>query len=98
MKGLSVSGFADDVSMGTESAAELLVELRKVLSKVRDSGMKLKLSRCTFGCRGVEVLGHSVTPGGIMPSKDHVEAIKNLRELKDGAELLRFLGLADYFA
>lgn len=60
--------------------------------------MKLELSKCTFGCRSVKVLGHSGTPGGILASGGHIESDKNLCEPEDGAELSRFLGLADYFA
>lgn len=32
-----------------------------------------------------------------MPSNNHVEAVCNLREPADGAKLLSFLGLANYF-
>lgn len=54
MKGKSVFGFFDAVSVGTSTAEEHLVELRKVLSRVQRSGMKLKLSKCKFGSWEVE--------------------------------------------
>jgi Reverse transcriptase (RNA-dependent DNA polymerase) len=58
LKGDTVSGFVDDISLGTETVGEHLMVLRKVLSRIRKSGMKLKLSKCSFGKRSVEVLGH----------------------------------------
>jgi hypothetical protein len=85
------------VSVGTEDATEHLVALRKVLGRVRDSGMKLKLPKCQFGKRSVEVLGHQVTPLGILPSEGHLSAVKTLQEPSNARELMRFLGLAKYF-
>jgi hypothetical protein len=72
--------------------------LRKVLSRIRKSGMKLKLSKCSFGKRYVEVLGQEVTSLGIRPSAGHLEAIRILQEPQNGRGLMRFLGLANYFA
>ena len=69
MKGRSVSGFVDDVSVGTSDAAEQLQELEKVLTRVRDSGMKFKLAKCHFGRRSVEVLGHRVTQVEFCPPR-----------------------------
>jgi hypothetical protein len=44
------------------------------------------------------VLGHEVTCLGIRPSAGHLEAIRRLQEPQNGNELMRFLGLANYFA
>jgi Reverse transcriptase (RNA-dependent DNA polymerase) len=78
MKGRSVSSFMDDVSVGTETAEQHFFELREVFTRFRDSGFNLKLEKCRFGKRCVEILGHQVTPGGIKPSAGHVEAISSL--------------------
>jgi hypothetical protein len=62
--------------------------------------MKLKLSKCQFGKRSVEVLGHEVSNEGIRPSAGiaQLEAIKGLQEPRNGNELMSFLGLANYFS
>jgi transposase InsO family protein len=98
LKGNSVSGFVDDISVGTKTVKEHLDVLRKVLLRIRECGMKLKLSKCQFGKRSVEVLGHEVSNKGIRPSAGHLEAIKRLQEPRNGKELMRFLGLANYFS
>jgi Reverse transcriptase (RNA-dependent DNA polymerase) len=98
LKGDTVSGFVDDISVGTETVGEHPMVLRKVLPRIRKNGMKLKLSKCSFGKRSVEVLGHEVTSLGIRPSAGHPEAIRRLQEPQNGRELMRFLGLANYLA
>jgi hypothetical protein len=98
LKGDTVSGFVDDISVGTETVGEHLMVLRKVLSRIRKNGMKLKLSKCSFGKRSVEVLGHEVTSLVIRPSAGHLEAIRRLQEPQNGRGLMRFVGLANYFA
>jgi hypothetical protein len=98
LKGDTVSGFVDDISVGTTTVKEHLRVLREVLSRVHKNGMKVKFSKCHFGKRAVEVLGHEVTCLGIRPSAGHLEAIRRLQEPQNGKELMRFLGLANYFA
>lgn len=98
MKGRDVSGFVDDISVGTATCREHLESLHNVLQRFRHSGLKLKLAKCHFGLRSVEILGHRVSSDGILPSAGHVEAIKNLKEPQNAKELLRFLGLANYFS
>jgi len=98
LKGRSVWAYMDDGSVGTITAEEHLKELDTVLSKMEKGGMKLKLTKCKFGVRRVEMLGHQVIPEGLLPSEGHVSAIKKLREPQNGTQLLRFIGLATYFA
>jgi hypothetical protein len=98
MKGDSVSGFVDDVSVGTKTVKEHLAVLRKVLQRVHESGMKLNLSKCQFGKRAVEVLGHHVSGEGILPSAGHLEAVKSLQKPCNGRDLMRFIGMTNYFS
>jgi len=98
LKGDTVWAFMDDGSVGTEDAESHLAALEGVLSRMKAAGMKLKLAKCRFGVRSVEVLGHRVTPDGLLPSEGHIQAIKELREPRNGTQLLRFIGLMTYFA
>ncbi len=51
-----------------------------------------------FGTPEAIVLGHMVDKNGVRPSEEHVKAIRDLKEPTNGAELLRFLGLMNFFA
>ena len=97
-KGQDVLSYVDDTSIGTETEEEHLKSLNEILTILYENGVRLKLSKCSFGVREVEVLGHKVSPEGVLPSDAHVRAIRNLIEPASGNELMRFLGLMNYFS
>eukprot|EP00171_Calliarthron_tuberculosum_P022965 IDg22965t1 len=97
-KGRDVMAFVDDTSVGTETEEEHLKSLESILDTLLKFNVRLKLSKCNFGVRSVEVLGHLVDENGLHPSTKHVEAIHQLVEPASGDELMRFLGLMNYFS
>jgi len=97
-KGRSVWAFMDDGNIGTIDEESHLEELDEILTCMWNAGMRLKISKCRFGVQEVEVLGHRVTANGLKPSETHITAIRNLKEPQTLTELLRFLGLVNYFA
>jgi hypothetical protein len=68
-----------------------------VLRRTRGAGLKLKLAKCLFGKRSVEVLGHRVSHGLVRPSDDHNAVFANFKEPQNASELLRFIGLVIFF-
>jgi citrate lyase synthetase len=58
-----MAAYSDDLAVGSDSAAEHLVDLEAVLESTRGAGLKLKLSKFLFGKRSVELLGHRVSHG-----------------------------------
>lgn len=56
------------------------------------------LSKCAFDRRGVEILGHRVSPEGVSPFTYHVKSIQYLVKPVSGDELMCFLGHMNYFA
>ena len=97
-KGQDVFAFMDDTSVGTETEEQHLSSLESLLDTLLQAGIRLKLSKCNFGVRKAEILGHRVNSEGIQPSEAHVEAICNLVEPASGTELMRFLGLVNFFS
>lgn len=94
-KGQEVLAFMEDTSVGTANDGSHLIALTGVLDLLYDAGVRLKLSKCAFGVRRAEILGHVVDAEGLRPSDKHVEAIRNLVEPASGDELMRFLGLTN---
>ncbi len=70
--------FIDDTSVGTETEEEHLKSLEAILGILLSSNVRLKLSKCQFGVRCAEVLGHLVDENGLQPSIGHVQAIRAL--------------------
>lgn len=96
-KGMDIWAFMDDVSLGTATADEHLQPVDLALKTFYDAGARLKLSKCQFGVRKAEILGHQIDQNGIKPSHAHVGAIRRLVEPGGGEELMRFFGLMNFF-
>ena len=88
----------DDTSVGTETEEQHLSSLESLLDTLLHAGIRLKLSKCRFGVRSTEILGHRIDGKGLHPSEAHVEAIGRLVEPASGNELMRFLGLVNFFS
>ena len=92
-----VAVYLDDVLIFSRTLQEHLYHLQTVLDKIIEAGLKLKLSKCKFMQQEVRYLGHIITPSGLKPNDDKVEAVKNYPVPKDIKELRQFLGLASYY-
>lgn len=98
MKGKNVYAFVDDVSLGTDKEEDHLMKHKNLFKIFQNSDIRLKLSKRRFGVREVDILSHSVDKEGLQPLAGSLEAIKELKLKKQGDELLRFLGLENFFA
>jgi hypothetical protein len=92
-----MAAYLDDLAVGSDSTAEHLIDLKAVLKRTRGAGLKLKLAKCLFGKRLVEILGHRVSHGLVRPSDDHTAVFVNFKEPQNASELLRFIGLIIFF-
>lgn len=90
--------YVDKASIGTVTEQDHLLSLQSLLKSLFKAGLRLKLSKCRLWVRRVEVLGHEVGPERVKPSADHLKAVRNLVEPAGRDELMRFLGLANFFA
>lgn len=71
--------------------------LEKVFQRLQDSGLAIKLSKCSFGQKKVDYLGYEVSQAGIKPLKTKVKAIVDFPNPRSQKELLHFLGALGYF-
>jgi Reverse transcriptase (RNA-dependent DNA polymerase) len=92
-----MAAYLDDLPVGSDSAAEHLVYLEAVLERTRGAGLKVKLTKCLFGKRSVELLGHRVSHGLVRLSDDRTEVFANSKEPRNASELLLFVGLVIFF-
>ncbi len=92
-----VTCFIDDLFFGGANFKDLMEKLEKVLQKLSDSGVTLRLSRCEFAVDKVEYLGFSVSHEGVRPGARKLAAISEFPALKNKHELRRFLGLTSFF-
>ena len=88
-----VSCYLDDILISGTSKEEHDANLRRVLGRLQDSGLRLRWEKCQIGLKKVEYLGYCIDRDGIHPSQAKVEAIMKAPEPKDVSQLRAFLGL-----
>ena len=68
-----------------------------MLSKLEESGMRLKRSKCVFMVPSVEYLGHHISAEGIRPTEDKKKAILEAPAPQNVYQLRSFLGLINFY-
>ncbi|GBG79193.1 hypothetical protein CBR_g28910 [Chara braunii] len=93
----SVLIYLDDILVYSRSLDEHLEHLRAVLERLRIAKYKANSDKCEFAQQELEYLGHYVTPQGIRPLADKIQAIQDWPDLKCTTDVRYFLGLASYY-
>lgn len=92
-KGVGV--FLGDVVVWGTTRKEHDERLRKVMEKVRESGLKLNKQKCQFGPSEITDSGDKLSATGIQPPKK-VRAITHMQPPKDKVHFQRARGLVNY--
>ena len=89
--------YLDDILIASQTVEEHLDHLQKVFQQLRESGLRLKLSKCMFATGEIEYLGHTLTPEGVKPNERNVRAITEFPIPKSTKEVRSFVGLANFY-
>ena len=89
--------YLDDILVCGKTDVEHLDNLRKVLERLQDRGVRVKKSKCSFLKSSVQYLGHRIDAEGIHATNDKIQAIVNAPVPKNVTELRSFLGLLNYY-
>ena len=89
--------YLDDTLVCGKTDVEHLDNLRKVLQRLQDRGVRVKKSKCSFLKSSVQYLGHRIDAEGIHATDNKIQAIVNAPVLKNVTELRSFLGLLNYY-
>jgi hypothetical protein len=95
--GLFLFIYIDDLIIFSKTFEEHLEHIRKILTRAREKNIYFKLSKCSLACNSVKYLGHIVSEKGIKVDPEKVEALNNIKKLKNKDELDKFWGLASYY-
>ena len=83
----------DDIIVWGETLAEHNNRVSKVMTKIRESGLKLNKSKCVFRVQSITFLGHKLSSAGISPNLQKVKAISETPKSTSKTDLKRFLGM-----
>ena len=89
--------YIDDLLAHTATHDEHIKTLQLVFNRLRNVNLKLHPDKCEFGATSVQYLGFRLTPQGILPGKDKLQAVKEMQPPTNVTEVRQFLGLCNYF-
>ena len=72
--------------------------LRKVLERTREVGIKWNAEKCVFGATEVSYFGHVLSDKGVQPDPKKIAAIQEMEPPRNKQELETLLGMVNYLA
>jgi hypothetical protein len=87
----------DDVLLNTATHEEHLQMLEKVFERLHQNHLKVNLEKCVFGNREVSYLGFMLTPEGIKPGRNKLQAIRDAHPPTNIKMVRSFVGLCNFF-
>jgi transposase InsO family protein len=87
----------DDILIGGDTEHENLELLTRVLGKLADENVHLKLAKCDFLKPKVVYLGLEFSKDGLRPVESKVEAVKQAPVPENVSQLRSFLGMVQYY-
>ena len=89
--------YLDDFETDAPSFKEMLLRLRKILTRLREFNITLNPKKCKFGLSEVEFVGHLVTRYGLNFTQEKKEEVLNFVLPETKGKLKTFIGLTGYF-
>ena len=89
--------YLDDVLVYSRTFDDHLQHLRLVFDRFRTAGLKLKPSKCDFGQKQVNYLGHVITRDGIQPDPEKIKVVQEYPVPRTVKDVRAFMGLTNYY-
>jgi hypothetical protein len=93
-----VAVYMDDILVSGATAKELLENLRRLLQRLDEKGLRCRLEKCAFAQPYVEYWGHLLPKEGIAKAPKKVDTILEMPAPKDVSGLRSFLGSLQFHA
>lgn len=92
-----VAAYMDDVVIYSATWEEHLQHVQEMLDRIWGAGLTLKASKCRFGMRSCEYLGHEVGEGKVKPMAVLTQNMRDFAVPKNKKQVRAFLGLSGYY-
>ena len=91
-----VAVFQDDMLVSGQDANDHLGNLKRLLTRLNDKGLRCRRDKCQFAQPSVEYLGHTLSAEGIF-KESKVEAVLKMPPPTDVSSLKSFLGSVQFY-
>ena len=92
-----VAVFQDDMLVSGKDAKEHLSNLRGLLQRLNERGLRCRREKCKFAQPSIQYLGHTLSSKGISKG-EKVEAVMKMPPPKDVTSLKSFLGSVQFYS
>ena len=89
--------YIDDILIASKNLDEHKIHLETVIQRLCNNKLHVALEKCVFAVSKVDFLGYTISPEGIVPLANKVEAINNYELPIDYTALRRFLGMIGFY-
>ena len=93
-----IEQYVDDMIAKSQGEDDHVINLKKLLERLRKFQLKLNPAKCTFGATFEKLLGFVVSKKGIEIDSDKVRATQDLPPLRTQKEVRSFIGRLNYIA
>jgi len=92
----NVAAIQNDILITGKDDEQHIQNLNTVLSRLDSYGLRLQLNKCKFMQRSLTYMSCVISPVGISPTEEKVEAIKKAPRPENSTQLRAFLGMINY--
>lgn len=92
-----VASFQDDMLVSGKDPKDHLSNLRGLLTRLKESGLRCRREKCEFAKPSIQYLGHTLSSEGVSKGIK-VEAVKNMPPPTDVSSLKSFLGSVQFYS
>jgi hypothetical protein len=89
--------YLDDIIVPGKSLDDAVINLKLVLARLREAGLRLSPSKCQLLRNKVKCLGHIINTEGVFADPEKTEAVREWPEPGNVSHVRSFLGLCSYY-
>ena len=89
--------YLDDILIYSDTYEEHVEHVKKVMRKLQEKELPLKLGKCEFHKHEIAFLGYLISDKGLAPDPAKVKAVEEWPEPRNVKDVQSFLGLANYY-
>ena len=89
--------YLDDIICDGNSFDSALINLKAILQRLREAGLRLNPKKCKLLQQSVRFLGHVVSAQGVAPDPDKIQAVRDRYVPQTVKEVRGFVGFTSYY-